>query len=226
MSPFEREVLKRLTGAGYLVRTQWQVGYFRIDMVVEGGGKRLAVECDGDRWHPLEKLSEDMERQAILERLGWQFVRIRGSAFYRNPEQAMRPVFERLSEMGIPRESGGERQHPVSDMTLIHEVDDIVAKGFEDDEQTEPVERAPTAGINSAGPTPPHEPVSIDHGQIKSFLNRAGGIAPYEAFLREMAKLQGFQRLGKNVRKGLEAELVKLTEQGKIAVEGGLIRLI
>jgi hypothetical protein len=35
-SPFEREVLRRLTSAGYLVRTQWQVGYFRIDMVVEG----------------------------------------------------------------------------------------------------------------------------------------------------------------------------------------------
>ena len=51
-SPFEREVLKRLTNAGYLVRTQWQVVYFRIDLVVEGGGRRLAVECDGDRWHP------------------------------------------------------------------------------------------------------------------------------------------------------------------------------
>lgn len=127
-SPFEREVLKRLTAAGYQVRTQWRVGYFRIDMVVEGGNKRLAIECDGDRWHPLEKLSEDMERQTILERLGWQFVRIRGSAFYRNPEKAMRPVFERLAELEIPQQISSA-DHPVmSDMTLIHELDSIIAR--------------------------------------------------------------------------------------------------
>jgi hypothetical protein len=35
-SEFERQVLKRLTNAGYCVRTQWQVGYYRIDLVVEG----------------------------------------------------------------------------------------------------------------------------------------------------------------------------------------------
>jgi very-short-patch-repair endonuclease len=102
-SPFEREVLKRLTDAGYQVKSQWQVGYYRIDMVVEGAGKRLAIECDGDRYHPMEKLAEDMERQAILERLGWQFIRIRGSAFYRNPDIAMRSVFDRLGSWRFRR---------------------------------------------------------------------------------------------------------------------------
>ncbi|WP_406707183.1 hypothetical protein [Tunturiibacter gelidoferens] len=32
--------------------------------------ERLAVECDGDRFHTLETLQSDMERQAVLERLG------------------------------------------------------------------------------------------------------------------------------------------------------------
>ena len=73
-------------------------------MVVEGGGKRLAVECDGDRWHTLDNLDEDMARQAVLERLGWTFVRIRGSAFYRDPEQTMRTVYDKLEKMGIPPE--------------------------------------------------------------------------------------------------------------------------
>ena len=59
-SDFERQVLKRLTNSGYRVRTQWQVGYYRIDLVVEGDGKRLAIECDGDRYHPLEKLADDL----------------------------------------------------------------------------------------------------------------------------------------------------------------------
>jgi hypothetical protein len=73
-------------------------------MVVEGKGKRLAVECDGDRWHPIEKLEEDMARQAILERLGWRFVRIRGSQYFRNPEMAMKPIFAKLQAAGIQPE--------------------------------------------------------------------------------------------------------------------------
>ncbi len=86
------------------MHTQWQVGAYRIDLVVEGGGKRLAVECDGDRWH-YDKVEEDLARQALLERLGWKFVRIRGSVFYRdkskNRENAMLPLLERLQGMGI-----------------------------------------------------------------------------------------------------------------------------
>jgi hypothetical protein len=49
-----------------------------------------------------EKLEEDMARQMILERLGWRFVCIRGSHFFRNPDQAMAPVFTRLRELEIP----------------------------------------------------------------------------------------------------------------------------
>lgn len=68
---------------------------------MEGGnGARLAVECDGDRWH-YDKVAEDLARQALLERLGWKFVRIRGSVFYRNRDEGMQPVFARLSELGI-----------------------------------------------------------------------------------------------------------------------------
>ena len=100
-SEFERQVLRRLLDAGYRVVPQWKVGAYRLDLVVEGEHKRLAVECDGDRYHGLDKLPDDMARQAILERLGWSFARIRGSHFFRNPEQAMRPVFDRLQEMEI-----------------------------------------------------------------------------------------------------------------------------
>jgi very-short-patch-repair endonuclease len=95
-SPFEREVMKRLVDAGYRVTPHWRIGTFRIDLVVEGGGRRLAIECDGDRFYPLERLQEDMDRQAVLERLGWIFARVRGTEFFRNPERAMKPVFDKL----------------------------------------------------------------------------------------------------------------------------------
>lgn len=104
-SVFERQVLRHLVSAGYRVTPQWKVGYKRIDLVVEGGGKRLAVECDGDRSHPLDKLREDMIREADLRRLGWTFERIRGSRLFRDPDGAMRPVFTHLETLGVTKES-------------------------------------------------------------------------------------------------------------------------
>jgi very-short-patch-repair endonuclease len=105
---FEGRVLRRLMEANFRVFPQYKVGSYRIDLVVVGSGKRLAVECDGERYHGPEKLQDDMARQAILERLGWQFVRVRGSVFFRDEERAMRPVFQRLDELGIAAELGSE----------------------------------------------------------------------------------------------------------------------
>ncbi|MGA7920049.1 MAG: DUF559 domain-containing protein [Candidatus Acidiferrales bacterium] len=78
---------------------QWRVGAYRIDLVVEANHKRMAVECD--RYHPLDKLGEDMERQAVLERMGWIFVRIRGSEFFRDADRAMESVFAKLESLEI-----------------------------------------------------------------------------------------------------------------------------
>ena len=51
-SPFEREMYDELTQLGYWVTPQVKVGQYRIDMVVEGhNDARLAVECDGDKYH-------------------------------------------------------------------------------------------------------------------------------------------------------------------------------
>ena len=100
-SPFEEMVLGLLLEKDFKVKPQYHVGAYRIDMVVSGGGKRVGIECDGEQWHGQDKLKEDMDRQAILERLGWKFIRIRGSVFFRDPERAMATVFNRLDELGI-----------------------------------------------------------------------------------------------------------------------------
>ena len=100
-SVFEKLVLQRLLAARYRVQTQWPVGAYRIDLVVEGKSGRLAVECDGEKWHTAEQLQHDLDREAILRRLGWTFVRIRGSVFFRDPDAAMAPVFVKLDQLGI-----------------------------------------------------------------------------------------------------------------------------
>ncbi len=114
-SSLEREVMKRLAAAGFRVYPHWKIGTFRIDLVVEGDGKRLAIECDGDRYQPLDKIHEDMDRQSVLERMGWIFTRIRSSEFLRNPSRTLKSVFDKLQSLEIPPQGlpvGAQGQKP------------------------------------------------------------------------------------------------------------------
>jgi very-short-patch-repair endonuclease len=100
-SPFERGVIERLIARGYQVKPQVEVGHYRLDMVVSCGDSKVVVECDGDRYHPVEKLPEDMARQAVLERTGWRFVRLRGTRYFRDPDGTMDEVYGELTRLGI-----------------------------------------------------------------------------------------------------------------------------
>ncbi len=100
-SPFELAVLERLVAAGYSVQAQVWVGRYRLDFVATSGPNQVAIECDGDRFHGFDQISEDMARQAILERAGWRFVRIRGTRFFRNPDTTMGWVCAELERLGI-----------------------------------------------------------------------------------------------------------------------------
>ncbi len=42
-----------------------------------------------------------MDRQSILERMGWIFTRIRSTEFFRNPERTLEPVLEKLHSLEI-----------------------------------------------------------------------------------------------------------------------------
>lgn len=101
-SEFERRVVNQLLNRGYKgVAVQKVVGRYRLDIVVSGPERRLAIECDGDRWHGPDVWYQDRARQEVLERAGWTFERIRGSAFFRDPDAAMKPVWEHLDSLGI-----------------------------------------------------------------------------------------------------------------------------
>lgn len=60
----------------------------------------------------------------VLERLGWRFVRIRGSQFYRDPDTAMKPLLEQLEEMEI--EKLGPHQEVESNQ--LHELQNRVIR--------------------------------------------------------------------------------------------------
>lgn len=101
-SPFEREVFDILVARGYRVIPQIPVGSYRIDMVVEGDAdSRLAIECDGDRYHGPDQWDSDMRRQRILERAGWRFWRCFASTFVLHKDDVVRDLLDTLAAHGI-----------------------------------------------------------------------------------------------------------------------------
>jgi hypothetical protein len=82
---------------------------------VEGIRGRLAVECDGDAWHGPEQYQFDMARQRQLERSGYPFWRVRGSVFYREPEEALGSLWKTLRLHGIFAEGDKHSAHNGAD---------------------------------------------------------------------------------------------------------------
>lgn len=101
-SEFEYSVAEIIINKGYKVIPQYEVAGYRIDLVVQGEKSKLAIECDGDKYHNrIDKWQEDIDRQQILERSGWTFWRVSGSAFYKHKEKALDSLWKKLEEMNI-----------------------------------------------------------------------------------------------------------------------------
>ena len=101
-SGFERDMYDELVARGFRVEPQVASGGFRIDFVVEGAeGRRLAIECDGDKYHGPDKWRDDMMRQRVLERAGWTFWRCFASTFVRQKQAVLEDLMRTLERHGI-----------------------------------------------------------------------------------------------------------------------------
>lgn len=101
-SGFEVEVFDELVKRGYRVLPQVPAGGYFIDFVVEGSeGRRLAIECDGDRFHGPGQWADDMARQRVLERAGWTFWRCFASSFVRRRQEVLVDLLQTLTSLGI-----------------------------------------------------------------------------------------------------------------------------
>src|SRR5690606_31769057 len=87
-------------------------GRYRIDLVaILNNGIKIAIECDGDKYHDSEHLQSDLMRQRVLERCGWQFFRIRGFEYYSNRRKALEPLWEILNSNNGNEESLSESSY-------------------------------------------------------------------------------------------------------------------
>ena len=122
-SVFEEKIAKYLISEGYHIEQQWEAGLYKIDMVALFQDKKVAIECDGEKWHSTEEqIREDMERQNVLERCGWEFIRIRGSRYFKNPESTMKTLIEELNRKGIYPESMEDKRYLVKEKELLNKI--------------------------------------------------------------------------------------------------------
>ena len=107
---FELDVFLQVARRGYRVISQYEVGGYRIDLVVQGMSGSLAVECDGDAWHGPDRYETDTARQRDLERCGWEFWRVRESVFRLDASEALSNLWDTLERLQIvpkAEEAGG-----------------------------------------------------------------------------------------------------------------------
>ncbi|WP_277835517.1 AAA domain-containing protein [Speluncibacter jeojiensis] len=160
-SLFEQRVFLDITARGYHVNPQVEVNSRRIDLVVTGAAGRLAVECDGDAFHTTpEQRARDLERERELKRCGWEFWRIRESAYYLDPVGALSGLWAELDRRGIAPvildESGPSEGSAWTPVVLV---DDESHTDLPDDaapelpvvEASPTVDSAPTASDSMAG---------------------------------------------------------------------------
>ena len=112
-SGFEKQVLKRLLDLDYHVTPQVPAAGFFIDIVVEGmGDRRLAVELDGDPWHPPSQYAADLARQQALERIGFRFWRCWWSDWIMDPDACFSDLIKELTALGVePRRGEALKPH-------------------------------------------------------------------------------------------------------------------
>ena len=101
-SDFENEVARYLLEKNYTIKQKWRVGSYDIDMVAIYDDKKIAIECDGKTLnHTEEEVIANLEEQEILERCGWEFIRVRASEYFRNPEKAIKDLIIQLDDKGV-----------------------------------------------------------------------------------------------------------------------------
>jgi len=220
-SQFERDVATEIHIRGFRLVLQFEPlgsGGKRIDILIEGLKNRLAVECDGDRWHGADEYEKDMFRQRQLERSGLVFWRIRGSEFYRDRLTSLAPLWPKLASMGIepwdttkeqtPRVTGDEC--PDSKVEAIHAVQrTLIEKPLRENLFTRPDDS--TARIREV-------PRELVRSTLYACIPN-GDFVPREELLKEVSRKLGYAKLGHNIRSTINRMIGAEVRAGRLATD-------
>jgi very-short-patch-repair endonuclease len=220
-SQFERDVGQQINARGYRVVVQFEPlgsGGKRVDLVVEGERTRLAIECDGDRWHGPDEYDKDMFRQRQLERAGLVFWRIRGSEFYRNPSAALDPLWRKLSVMGI-------EPWDVTRIEPVGENSDLTPNpvpNYAPAIQPKLIDKPERENLFAHADAPTTNIREVPREQVRGVLHACvpeGISVPREELLREVARKLGYSKLGHNIRSTINRTIGAEVRAGRLMTD-------
>ncbi|MBU3159524.1 AAA family ATPase [Clostridium frigoris] len=105
LNDFEENIERHIRENGFKITPKVKVGKYIIDFVVETdvllpasdeNYKKIAVKCIGMTSDEDYDWQKQYEMQMCLERVGWEFYKIRASEFYRNPTLVMEKLVKKL----------------------------------------------------------------------------------------------------------------------------------
>ena len=141
-TPFEEEILQKLSDAGLTVDCQVGDSGFKIDFAVRDpktNKYQLAIEADGATYHSSEYARErDYMRQRILENRGWKFVRIWSTDWWENPDREVKRVLNALSANPTRKQADeGFIQKPAKVSTKYEDIEEFkILRGIKDQNQS------------------------------------------------------------------------------------------
>ncbi len=72
----------------------------RLDLVVSGDAKRVAIDC-GERFTASRDIGSVLGAHQELERVGWEFIQVNAAEYYLNPQETLKGVIDRLTGAGV-----------------------------------------------------------------------------------------------------------------------------
>lgn len=172
---FEVDVYNDIVNKHLSVIPQYEVakGRYRIDMVMLlPDGTKIAIECDGDKWHGSEQYRNDIVRQKVLERCGWQFFRVRGYEYYTDRAKALEPLWAMIPKVEekyiIPKVEVNQEEKKIE----IPNSDDLIEisklKHLPENLIEKEMENIEVENVNNVSVEPPSE---VEEIKILRYLN-------------------------------------------------------
>ena len=102
-------------------------GHSTVALTCEGENGRLAIETDGDGRHDHDTIVEELNKQSVLERLGWRFVRLRASEYYRGEKDYLIRLSNTLLSL-VVKPGGGAAETADLSRKVIARAAELVAE--------------------------------------------------------------------------------------------------
>lgn len=101
LAEFDAHIKVLLESNGYKVTAHTPSGEPLTGLIVEKNGCKVRLVCDSEKWQEEMELDEEISKQAVLQRIGWQFMYLSATAFYKDEAVQIKKLLEELEKRGL-----------------------------------------------------------------------------------------------------------------------------